>query len=536
MHLLIVDDEPHVVDRLRKTIPWQNIGITQVFHAYSAQEALTLMQQCSVEILITDIRMPGMSGLEFIAEIRRRWSRTKCVLLSGYSDFEYAKEAIRHQVEEYLLKPVTEEELLQTVSRLMERIKEEWEHVYSVQKLTQTLTEHLPLLRRNILHELLQRPLWNESELREKMHTLSLPDLIGKPCSLLLIRMEEPFIHYDYRSLALIEYAVCNITEELFQEQFHLWHTKDAHDYLIFAAAGKGELSGDQAAKQMEMTAIKLQSAAESLLKGHISVIVSDMGVFPEALPSMYDRCLEAARKRIANDQSIFLQISGKPLEMKVQSLRSLHEPPAFIHLLEAGRWAEVEKKLRRVWVELETQDNPSQEHLLEVYFAVSSAFTYIAHKNGRPLSALVGEEYNKLTASVPFRSIPQLKTWAEQMLHRLKEEMDREHQDSRSALIREIHKFIDDNLSDVSLQTIADHVSMHPVYISKIYKLETGENISDYIHKLRMEKAAYLLANSHEKTYEIAEKLGYLRSHSFIHTFKKHYGLTPQEFREQRI
>lgn len=536
MQLLIVDDEAHVVDRLEKTIPWQKAGIDEVYAAHSGQEALSLLRQFSVDIVITDIRMPGMSGLDLIAEIRRNWSRTKCVLLSGYSDFEYAKEAIQHHVEEYLLKPVTEEELLQTVSRLRQKLAEEWEQVYSMRNLTKTLQENLPFLKGNLLNELLQGHVLNEQALKEKMHTLSLPDMYGESCRVMLVRLEEPFVRYDFRSLSLIEYAISNIAEELFQSHFRLWHTKDAHDYLIFVAADQDPSDPEAGALLFERTAADLQSVVQTFLKGHISVIVSESGVFPQQLPVLYDHCLSAARKRVGSEQALFLRAAAEPASVEIGALRSLYEPPSLMHLLEAGRWDDMKDKLERIIGELDEKGSVSQEHLLEVYFSVSSAFSYIAHKNGQPLSDLIGNDFDRLADGIPFRSIAQLRDWSMRILDRLKEETDREARDSRSSLIRDIHKFIEDHLSlDVTLQSIADHVHMHPVYVSKIYKLETGENISDYIHRLRMEKAVYLLSNSQEKTYEIAAKLGYQRSHSFIHAFKKHYGLTPQEYREQQ-
>lgn len=536
MQLLIVDDEAHVVDRLATTIAWRSVGILQVYRAYSVYEALAILQQCSVDIVITDIQMPGMTGLELIAEIRKRWNKTKCVLLSGYSDFHYAKKAIQNQVEDYLLKPVTEEELLQTVSRLRQKMFDEWEQVISVRNLTMTLHENMPLLKGNLLTELLQGHIRSEHTVREKMQTLSLPDLYGQTCSIMLVRPEEPFVDYDFRSRSLIEYAIGNMAEELFNERFHLWHTKDAHDYLIFLVAGKEGADAEERTLLFERTASQLQTVVKSFLKGRISVIVSTSGVFPHDVPDLYDSCVSAARKRVGSEQELFVRAAGELADVKMESLRSLYEPPTLIHLLEAGRWDGIQEKLGRIFDELQDRWSHSQEHLLEVCFAISSAFSYIAHKNGQPLSDLIGDDYGKLADGIPFRSIPQLRDWSMRVLRRLTEDMDREIKDSRASLIRAIHKFIDENLEqDVTLQSIADHVFMHPVYVSKIYKLETGINISDYIQQLRMEKAVYLLTNSQEKTYEIAAKLGYQRSHSFNYAFKKYHGLTPQEFRDQQ-
>jgi len=100
--------------------------------------------------------------------------------------------------------------------------------------------------------------------------------------------------------------------------------------------------------------------------------------------------------------------------------------------------------------------------------------------------------------------------------------------------VVQRVRQFIDERLaSDVSLQAIADHVFLHPVYLSKVYKLETGESISDYLFRIRMDRAAYLLKNTHHKIYEITSMLGYQNVPYFIKVFKRHFGKTPQEFRD---
>lgn len=171
----------------------------------------------------------------------------------------------------------------------------------------------------------------------------------------------------------------------------------------------------------------------------------------------------------------------------------------------------------------------------MEIYFHIASAYAYIAHRNGRHLSDMLGSDYDKMSEGNPFRSVNQLKEWTFRTLGRMKQDTDRETKDTRASLIHDIQSFVDENITnDVSLQSIADHVYLHPVYVSKVYKLETGDNLSDYIQTVRMQKAEYLLKSSTEKIYEIASRLGYQRPHSFNHAFKKHKGMTPQEYRDQ--
>jgi two-component system response regulator YesN len=533
--LLIVDDEVHVVERLASTIPWKTLGIESVHKAFSAQEALSLLSQYSIDIVLTDIQMPVMSGLELIAEVNRIWKKTKCILLSGHSDFKYAKEAILHQTEDYLLKPVTEKDLLQSVQKVIDKLKTEWEEVISSQRIAITLQENMPMLRGNLLCDLLQGRKISQSSIQDKMKMLGLPELDGKQFTLMFIRLEEHFLEYDYQGLSLMEYAIGNMVEELFGDRFILWHTKDAHDYLVFVAASKKESHDNEEMKLFERIASQLQSAVKNYLKGKVSMLVSGWGRFPEELPPLYNSAISAFRKSIGSEQELFMRVADELVQVEIESLQSLYEPPTLIHLLDAGRWDSVTEKLEQIFDELKRKWTESQEHLLEVYFSISSAFAYIAHKNGRQLSQLIGSDYDKLTEGIPFRSANQLREWSLRTLHCLQVDMDHETHNARLSTVNEIRKFIDNNLAeDISLQAIADHVYMHPVYVSKIYKLESGDNLSDYINRIRMDKAAFLLINTQEKIYEIAAQLGYQRPHSFNHAFKKHYGLTPQEFRVQ--
>ncbi|TXK74851.1 response regulator [Paenibacillus sp. N3.4] len=534
IQLLIVDDEAHVVDRLYATIDWASLGIEQVYKAYSGKEALELLEQLSVNIVITDIQMPGISGLQLIAEINRRWAKTKCILLSGYSDFNYAKEAILQGTEDYLLKPVTEQDLLATVKRVMDKLQKEWETVFSAQRLTYTFKENLPLLRGNLLQDLLQGQHVSELSLRNKMQMLELPDYYKQEFVFMMIRLESDFLEYDTGRLSLMEYAISNMVEELFAEKLDSWHTKDAHDYLVFVMKHKQETpeKGDMA--WLERTASVLQSAVNTYLKGKISILLSTWGQFPEELNTMYNASLSTFRKRIGSEHELFMRLGEESVHTELSALQRLYEPPTLNHLLEAARWEDTEEKLSRIFDEMEKRFSESQEHLLEIYFSVASAFAYIAHKNGRQLHQLIGDDYNRMTEGIPFRTVNQLREWSNRSLQRMKEDMDQERKDSRVTLINDIRSFIDQHLaSDVSLQSIADHVFLHPVYVSKIYKLETGENLSDYVNQTRMDRAVYLLKNGPDKIYEIATQLGYQRPHSFNHAFKKHYGMTPQEYRD---
>ncbi|MEI7027007.1 response regulator transcription factor [Paenibacillus sp. y28] len=536
LQLLIVDDEIHVVERFSTTIDWRSAGIEQVYQACSGAEALQLLEQFSIDIVLTDIQMPGMSGLELIAEINRKWPKTKCILLSGHSDFEYAQEAIKQKTEDYLLKPATDEEVLEAVSKVRAKLTREWEDVVSNNRVTYALKENLPLLRGNLLLDLLQGRGFSEAFLRDKMQLLELPDFYGQPFAMLLVRLEGHFAEYDLRRLSLMEYAISNMVAELFDDKYDTWYTKDAHDYLVFVLKEKQAGPPQEDVAWIERTASLLQASVHNYLKGQISVLVSGRGTFPADITPLYSRSLSAFRRRIGSEHELFMRLGEDEGPGEWQALKSLYEPPSLQQLLEAGEWTRIKERLGRIFGELERDYPESREHLQEVFFSLASAFTYIAHKNGRQLFQLIGSsEYDRMNEGGLFRSVHQLSDWSYRVLDRLRTDMEKETKDSRVWLIQQIRAFIDSHLADdVSLQSIADHVYLHPVYVSKIYKLETGENISDYMHAVRMERAEHLLKHGQDKIYEIAARLGYQRPHSFNHAFKKQFGITPQEYRER--
>lgn len=542
--LMIVDDEQAVLDGLSLTIPWGELGIEAVFKATSAMEALELMEKHPMDIVVTDIRMPGMSGLELIQEIRKRWTGTKCIILSGHAEFQYAQEAIRAETNDYLLKPTRVAELVKTVRSVQQKLTYEWEQVSSYQQTLKTMREHLPLLRSNTLNDLLQGRYISGPDLESKRELLDIPFGNGDEFSLMLIRMEEQFSDYDPNSLQLLEYAISNITEEVFGKHMHISYCKDSFDYLVFFM--KLKENGDQPSIQdeeafhdkgkqqlVERLAAQLQKNVLTYLKGNISLMVSKWGSFPGDVRPLYDAAVSSLRQRIGNDRGFFFTMGDEAEGHEIYCLDQLHSPPSLIHLLEAGRWDGAIHKLNGIFRELNEKFCESREHLLEVYYVVCSACSNIAHKNGKPLSAIIGRDYQMAERGEDFFSIHQLQEWSLRVIKRLQDDIDNGIKHTRNSILVQVQEYAELHLAgDVSLQTIADHVHLHPVYLSKVYKLETGEALSDYLYRLRMEKAAYLLKNSEEKIYEIARLVGY-ESTYFMKVFKKHFGKTPQEFRE---
>ncbi|MFD2880130.1 hypothetical protein ACFTAO_35915 [Paenibacillus rhizoplanae] len=215
-------------------------------------------------------------------------------------------------------------------------------------------------------------------------------------------------------------------------------------------------------------------------------MVTTGWGDFPDQVYTLYQSAISAIRQHIGSETGIYLDTTDNSSSQPVEILQPLYEPPLLFHMFEANNWQGIEDKLNAIVSELVHSPERSLEHIQEARLHLETAFYYFAHKNNKLLSEIVG---NPLLEQAPFQTPDKLREWAMEVILLLREHTDSERRNSRTVLIRKVHEYINRNLHYVSLQAIADHVQMHPVYLSKMYKLETGKRISDYISQVKMEK-----------------------------------------------
>ncbi|MHA0856804.1 response regulator transcription factor [Paenibacillus sp. CMAA1364] len=533
MQMVIVDDEAHWVDNLSEHKPWHTLGIEHVYKAYSAHEALQIIDMYPIDIVISDILMPEMTGIELIEHIRMRDKRIKCILLSGHSDFEFAKKAIQHHAVDYLLKPPLDEELFTAVTTAMNQIKMEWETISSFERTQYTLRENLPLLRGQLLLDALRGHRMSAVDWSRKLDNYGLAFTEGD-CALLLVRMDDEFGHYPNHEQPLLEYAIINMAEEIIGEFMHVWGVKEEHGYLVFLLQIKDLNHNISKENILEKLSLQLQSKVKQFLKGSISIVMTEWFLFPNNLPTVFRQASAYFRQIVGEEREFVMRVGELEQDTAPGPLDTLYLPPLLSNLLEAGHWDAAEEKLLAVCAELDEKWSESLEHCMEAGYLISSSFSHLAHQNGHTLVKLLGLDIEPLQSGDAFSSISKLRNWSLGVLGKLKDGTSNEIKDIRSLYVKKVQDFTDKNLHlDVSLRVLADHVNLHPTHLSKIYKIETGEGISDYISRLRMDRACHKLKNSKKKVYEISMEIGYMDPAYFIKVFKRQFGVTPQEYRD---
>ncbi|WNS45156.1 response regulator [Paenibacillus sp. MMS20-IR301] len=538
--LLIVDDHKHQVDTLAVTLPWEQFGITSVHKAYDSRLAQELLRDIPIDIMITDIRMPGISGLELISFINENQLDTDCILLTGYAEFEYAKKAIELHAVDYFIKPVRDELLLDTVDKIIDKRRRHQQHSRMFEHATAVLHQNLPLLKENLLLETLQGSGYTRNYLTEKLRMYQLPYAYGDSVKLMVINFESSFYEtYTSADIKLLEYAVMNMAEDLLSPHFHVWNRIQSEINLTLLLLPRtADCTGDSdhwspsSRELLSALANRLLEQVDHYLKQHVIIAISGTARFPEDIHGVYSSVLSSVIKSAERQGVIVLEQPG--ISRSIAPLRSLYQSPTLIQLMDQGKMEKLNDKFQQIFTELETRESDSRAHLREAYLHLLSSFTYLAHKNGKVLEDITGTASIHAERSV-IHSARQLKAWSRIIIEALIDQGPAANDETHQQLVNKIHSYIQENLErDVTLQSISEYVYLHSVYLSKLYKEITGLNLSEYILRARMTEAKRLLEHTAYKIYEITEKVGYQSPQHFIRRFKQYYGVTPDIFRKQ--
>ncbi|GAB6988573.1 response regulator transcription factor [Paenibacillus pini] len=545
IEILLVDDESYVTESLKATIPWHELGIQHVYQADSAEAALAILNEQSVDIVVSDIQMPEMDGLNLIENIQQKWPHIRCMVLTGYSDFKYAKKALQLHSFDYILKPVDDEEFILSLSNAIESLKDEWEASDKYHQLLYTMKSDSSVLKASLMHDLVLGRTLSHKTIASKLQQYEISMEVEESAVMLLIQLGRQFAHHDHHSLTLIEYAVGNIAEEVFADALQVWTCKAPHDCLVMLATLKPEYRDHiellpdfeaQRKRKLQELAENFRKQVSSYLKGDIAMVITEWFLFPDGVASAYRAGLSRFMMSGNDDPESIHHLEDMELSHHnpVKSIESLYKPPTLIHLLESKQWEAAQYKVNEVFADL-GGTRYSREHLYEVYLLMTNSFMYIAHKQGQFAYQIDQSGFDLMYDQGTILSIDRLKGWAVGMLEKIRTELSASDNYTRSYIIHQVQELVSSDLGqDTSVKTIADKVYLHPVYLSKIYKAETGESLGDYIIRMRMEKALYLLKKTNKKIYEITAELGYQNPQYFSKMFKKHYGLNPNEFRDQ--
>lgn len=538
MRLLIAEDELWLRKRLVSTIDWSSYGISEVYEAEDGGEALEIALKEKPDIVITDIRMPELSGIDLMKKLNENSIFSKMIVVSGYDDFEYAQGALRMGAINYLLKPVDEEELLDSVKRCVEELKKE--------KNKETVFDKQSAASEMLMEHIYEDLIFETSEKRteELLQKLSRKE-IGFPFQSaavvnMQVREHTFFVNDKVKSdmWSVYQWLRRNLQEDCYECQY-LYMRGSQIVLLLFG--------DDPEAKFMERVENWVQLILEALQKElNISLFMAAGDVTDDF--SGIHRSYEMAQKKIKEKRAE---------EKRILALRN-QETEQELNTRFDDVYGEYDFKL----LIKEIRNGDSEKAQTELQAILQSSYRRLQSADMMKLQLFYMNFINRIAGAC----LPECEVYADELamqcmtvmreliyigsdtivtemwdcLKKFVEKLVEVYQENNGKrkhwMIDQVLQYVEENYNTaLSTKDIAGRFFMNTSYFSKLFHEQMGCTFSNYLINVRVEKAKMMLTQTNMKLYDIAEAVGYTNVQYFSTIFKEKEGLTPSAFRQMR-
>lgn len=511
--VLLVDDERIILEGISLTVDWQAHNAELIGTARNGIEALSFIETHMPDIVISDIKMPGMNGLQLVEKVYEQFPHIAFILLSGFSEFDYARTAMQFGVKHYLLKPCNENTITQALTEVMEELEKQHTQETFMQNIQKELSKVLPHAKEQFLKELVTNKTYGQREWDDygRLFRLSLED--GK-VQLLLFQIEG---EYEFEHL----FAVKNIAQDFLGNAV----------VLLSTTIGKHVLLLIKASEEAEPLFRKLQQIKQtfaSYYKLDTTVAVSGSGQIVEAR-KMYRETLECLNYQFYLGEGSI--ITKKDIEQEDDGSTKTFiydEEPLCMHV-KSGDWDFVKAELSDYFsllAESRMDTYMSKSYVIPLYISIV--------RQGDP--DRINDYLQKIASFDQLSTLRSIEQFVTENAERICMDNYQSHTKKHSFIIHKMIEVIEEQIAnpELSLNWVASEILyMNADYLGKLFKKETGEKFSNYVVRLRMEKAIEEIEKTGDvKVFELAEKLGFGDNPQyFSQVFKKYTGFTPSEY-----
>lgn len=522
--LLIADDEESIRNGIAQSLPWAELGYEVCGLCANGREVVQCMDSCRPDVVLSDIRMPGMDGVELMQYLNREYPQTKIVILSGYSDFEYLNMSIKNQVTEYLLKPTDIDEFSATFRRLKAAMDKERQQEAAV---NESVYRHFSQ--------------W----LGQLLRSCAVPSDTERFL---------PMLHEKGIDLDNVVVVVFSIDDRAGDEESSLRALRRqvlqllaglpaSGPHSLYVLTDQGTLVGlYSSAQELELAEIRqkvqeAQQAVRQRLGSTLSAGISNLCTEPGMLPQAYEQAVCSAKQNIfSGRESVFQfrQLAADRPEQIAYFDMELIEKSLLAQDYEATR-AEVD----RVFATFAGGPVQEYQYVDRICLSILFHISLWGLRYGVLMESVMRALGTTYTDIYLCDTLHKKREFVLALLFAVQQEADRQRSQSHanSSVAMRVREYVDAHycVNTISLESVAAHVHKSPAYVSRVFKNELGCNFSDYLTRKRMKRAAELLREPDRKIYAIAEACGYADTSNFIRVFKRTYGVSPAEYRSMR-
>ncbi|OAB32523.1 DNA-binding response regulator [Paenibacillus macquariensis subsp. defensor] len=547
--LILVDDEEDVREGLLDEISWEEYGFQVIERAENGREATEFIERCVPDVIVTDIHMPFMNGLELAEWTRNHYPNTKIIILTGYDEFEYAQKAIKLHIDEYVLKPFSSKELVDILLKVKHQLDEEAADKDNLQSLVQHYRKSLPVLRGTFLSSLVSRriPL---SEINERSLSYEL-NLTATSYMASIVRVD-----YTYSDLQEVDhsvspfspesmkgtkdrqlqlFAVLNITTEICSK-YNAFEVFLHNDDVVLLFMDPDKDTEKTSGRMLEILE-EVRQNVEKYLKLTVTIGAGTMTNAIESVHHSYNEALQALDYRLilGNNRVIWIsdvETSHDPLIYEPLHYDELKQQ-MLIRSIKVETAQEVGNTVASLFTDIEMTQltvKDCQVYVLEILTSIMK----VAKEFRLELDEIFGSNEYPFAEITKFNNLNEVKLWITGICIKLMTHISKGRQSSYNQLVEDAKVYITTHYheSDISINKVCKHLHISTSYFSGIFKKEVKMTFVNYVMQLRMESAKNLLRSSDMKSFEVAEKVGFIDPNYFSFCFRKRFGFSPKEYR----
>lgn len=533
--VIICDDEPYIADATAALLRMQGQWEVNIAHFYASRQALERIEARRVDILIVDIRMPGMSGLDIMRRTAALWPAAQIILLTAHPEFDYVYDAIQHDHVAYVLKSEGHTALLRAVQHAIEALDKSIQTRRFVETAQSQLAEALPLLRRELLLDIIHGATFSDEQLARFDERLRLPLDLQKPLSMWTVLAEsydkeDTFIERDDRLRTITSAMRHYLPEDIRLLSFSL----DNQRSLFLAQTAEAAALPES---QLEGMLEAVQQACSEQLHLPFSAAYATQACAPEGIKTTYETLKALQLSMVSTGNAQWLAAAGTaPAQRNGRPLMDGQYPEKarlFRHAFENGDPSAL-SQLDALLLPIEQADGMDNPETLEMYMHVSIQVANLLRSGQASPYIDTGASLRHLLLFRDHERPQDAAKYVRDIVHILEQARTEHASSSMHTIVSMVTAYITAHLDgDVSLITLADVAGVNASYLSRLFRRVTGETLSSYITSAKMHEA-YRLLQGAARMQEISQALGFPTPAYFSFFFKKNAGMTPSEYRSR--
>ncbi len=526
--LMLVDDEPEIREGMKEIIDWESCGFQLVAEADNGLDALQLAEQTRPDLVITDVRMHFMEGLEMVERMRAFLPMTQFVVVSGYDEFEYTRKSIQIRISDYVLKPISAQEFTAVLDRARRALDEEHLKRNSVQLMNRIFFDSLPILREQLLCSMMSGGM-EELNLRSAAARYGL-SLEADRYAVALMRIAPIGVNTLAGDEELVRLAVDRIVREVLTERVSC-HVFNYNARVAVLAMLRAEQSMSEFLALIETAAAVVRDYLGASAFAGVGEPARHLSGVPESAAQALSALNHLAL--VDDGQVIYIQ--------DLKPFRGTHltvDPHALAQLSSAVRSRlkpEIERRVRELLERLrgaQISFGEYQVYILEVLMAVirDARDMQVALDFGR------GDSGGLILDFLQPRELDEVEAMLIALCCEIADGIGTVRRESGARIVQQALELIARDFADPSLtiERVCEEISVSPAYFRTLFRRETGQTFHQHLNGLRMSRAMELLRTTSLKTAEVAQRSGLGDASYFSYSFKKHYGFSPSQARKE--